>query len=262
MEKSTYPIPNSSTDLTGQVAVVTGAGSGLGQRFATVLAAAGASVAVVGRREARLAEVASEIVSRGGRCLPVAADITQEDACVSVIDQASQQLGPVSILVNNAGIPDARRPHRIPIDIVDAVINTNFRAPFLLSTEVAKRLIADELPGRIVNISSSTSFYYTGGAAALYSSTKAAINRLTEVLAVEWVKYGINVNAIAPGAFETDMMQGMIDRVGDPSSSFPRKRLGNPAQLDSTLLYLVSPASDMVTGTVIKVDDAQHALGV
>ena len=143
------------------------------------------------------------------------------------------------------------------VELVDAVLDTNVRGPYLASTEVAKRLIDAKLPGRMVNISSMGAFNYSGQGAALYSISKAAINRMTEALAVEWVKFGINVNGIAPGAFESEMMDGMLERLGDFSVHFPRKRLGHPAQLDSTLLYLCSPASEFVTGTVVKVDDGQ-----
>jgi NAD(P)-dependent dehydrogenase (short-subunit alcohol dehydrogenase family) len=122
---------------------------------------------------------------------------------------------------------------------------------------VARRLIAAKVPGRIVSTSSSGSFNYAGGGAALYSITKAAVNRMTEVLSVEWAKHDINVTAIAPGAFASEMMDGMISRVGDFTKLTPRGRLGDPAQLDSTLLYLVSPASEFVTGTIIRVDDGQ-----
>jgi NAD(P)-dependent dehydrogenase (short-subunit alcohol dehydrogenase family) len=108
-----------------------------------------------------------------------------------------------------------------------------------------------------VNISSVGGFTYSGNGAALYSVTKSALVRMTEVLAVEWSRFNINVNAIAPGAFSTEMLDGMLERMGDFSQSFPRKRICDPAQLDSTLLYLVSPASDAVTGTCIKVDDGQ-----
>jgi len=161
------------------------------------------------------------------------------------------------VLVNNAGIPDAQRAHKMPLSLVDDVLETNVRGPWLLSTECAKRLIAAERSGRIVNISSVGAFTYAGGGAALYSVSKAAVNRMTEALAVEWSKFHINVNAIAPGAFSSEMMDGMLSRVGDITQGFPRKRLGDPSQLDSTLLYLVSPASEFVTGTVIKVDDGQ-----
>jgi NAD(P)-dependent dehydrogenase (short-subunit alcohol dehydrogenase family) len=143
------------------------------------------------------------------------------------------------------------------LDLIDLVIATNMRGPYLLSCELARRLIARQSPGRIVNISSNGAFLYRGEGAALYSITKAAIVRMTEVLAVEWAKFNINVNAIAPGAFASEMMDGMLQRVGDIRGSFPRKRLGDPAQLDSTLLYLVSRSSEFVTGTFVRVDDGQ-----
>ena len=159
--------------------------------------------------------------------------------------------------MNNAGIPDAQRAHKMSLELIDAVLDTNVRAVFVLSCEVARRLIAAEKPGRIVNISSTGSFHYGGNGAALYSVSKAAVNRITEVLAVEWSRYRINVNAIAPGAFRSEMMDGMISRVGDFTQMPPRKRLGEPAQLDSTLLYLCAPASECVTGTIVRVDDGQ-----
>jgi NAD(P)-dependent dehydrogenase (short-subunit alcohol dehydrogenase family) len=113
------------------------------------------------------------------------------------------------------------------------------------------------MPGRIVNIASSAAFEYGGNGAALYSTTKGAVVRMTQALSVEWAPFNINVNAIAPGAFSSEMMDGMLARVGDISQHFPRKRIGDPVQLDSTLLYLVSPSSDFVTGTCIRVDDGQ-----
>jgi NAD(P)-dependent dehydrogenase (short-subunit alcohol dehydrogenase family) len=248
---------NIPVDLTGQVALVTGATSGLGRRFANTLAAAGASVVAAGRRRERLDEVEAEIGAAGGTCVGVPLDVTDAAQLVAAVDAAEAAFGTVTILVNNAGIPDAQRAHKMSVELVDAVLDTNLRGPYLLACEVAKRLIAAEMPGRIVNISSIGGFYYQGGAAALYSTSKAAINRMTEVLAVEWARNMINVNAIAPGSFESEMMAGMIERVGDFTPMLPRKRLGHPSQLDSTLLYLVSPASEAVTGTIIKVDDGQ-----
>ena len=123
--------------------------------------------------------------------------------------------------------------------------------------DVARRLIEVKRPGRIVNISSTGAYHYMGQGAALYSITKAGISRMTEVLAVEWSRFHINVNGIAPGAFASEMMDGMLERMGDITRHFPRKRLGQPEQLDGTLLYLVSPSSECVTGTIIKVDDGQ-----
>jgi NAD(P)-dependent dehydrogenase (short-subunit alcohol dehydrogenase family) len=256
-DAAAFPTPNVSFDLSGQVALVTGASSGLGRRFAATLAAAGATVAATARRMDRLETLAAEITAAGGSCIPIALDVTDADRCVAAVQAAEDAAGLVSILVNNAGIPDAQYATRMSTELIDDVLGTNVRAPFILSCEVARRLIAAKEGGRIVNISSAGAFSYGGGGAALYSVSKAAVNRMTETLAVEWSRFNINVNAIAPGAFRSEMMDGMISRMGDITKAFPRRRLGEPAQLDSTLLYLVSPASECVTGTVIQVDDGQ-----
>jgi NAD(P)-dependent dehydrogenase (short-subunit alcohol dehydrogenase family) len=250
-----FPLPNVSHDLGGQVALVTGATSGLGRRFAHTLAAAGAHVVATGRRRDRLDEVVAEIASRSGVAVAVPLDVQDPDQIVTAVDRAEEEFGTVTILVNNAGIPDARSAHKMPLELIDRVLDTNLRGPYLLACEVARRLIAAERPGRIVNISSTGAFQYSGGGSALYSITKAAINRMTEVLAVEWIRYGINVNAIAPGAFSSEMMDGMMERLGGRTIPLPRDRMGDPAQLDSTLLYLVGPTSEMVTGTIVRVDD-------
>jgi NAD(P)-dependent dehydrogenase (short-subunit alcohol dehydrogenase family) len=252
-----FPLPNVSVALAGEVALVTGASSGLGRRFARVLAASGASVVVAARRVDRLKDLADEIQAAGGRCEAAELDVTLTDQLFAAVDRAEEAFGTSTILVNNAGIPDAQRAHKMPLDLIDRVIDTNFRGPWILACEVARRLIATGRPGRIVNLSSMGAFSYSGMGAALYSTTKAAINRMTETLVVEWARYGINVNAIAPGAFSSEMIDGMIERVGDITPTLPRKRLGQPAQLDSTLLYLVGPASECVTGTVVKVDNGQ-----
>jgi len=252
-----FPLPNASTNLTGEVALVTGATSGLGWRFAQVLAAAGAKVAVAARRVDKLDEVAGLIRDGGGEALTVELDVVDAENITHAVAAATEALGTVTILVNNAGIPDAARAHKMPLDLIDRVLDINLRAPYLLSTDVARRLIEAERPGRMVNISSIGAYQYSGNGSALYSTTKAAIARMTEALAVEWARYNINVNAIAPGAFRSEMMDGMLERIGDISKHFPRKRLGDPAQLDSTLLYLCAPSSECVTGTIIKVDDGQ-----
>src|ERR1035437_4206275 len=252
-----FPLPNDSHDLSRQVALVTGASSALGRRFSKTLAAAGASVIIAARRTDRLEEASKEIHDAGGTAVPVTLDVTDPDSITAAVEEGETALGTITILVNNAGVPDAQRAHKMSLELIARVIDTNFRGPYLLACEIARRLIAAEMPGRIVNISSIGSFDYAGNGAALYSITKAAVNRMTEALAVEWARYGINVNAIAPGAFSTEMMDGMIERIGDFTPSLPRKRLGDPAQLDSTLLYLVAPSSECVTGTVVKVDDGQ-----
>ncbi|MGV9861756.1 SDR family NAD(P)-dependent oxidoreductase [Rhodococcus koreensis] len=239
------------------MALVTGATSGLGRRFAHTLANAGAAVAVAGRRPDRVHEVVTEIERTGGHATGVVLDVLDDNSIVEGVDQVIEDLGLPTVLINNAGIPDAQRAHKMTIELVDRVLCTNLRGPWILATEVARRLIEAKKPGRIVNTSSMSAFHYAGEGAALYSVSKAAVNRMTEVLAVEWARFGINVNAIAPGAFSSEMMDDMIERVGDVTSGFPRKRLGDPAQLDSTLLFLVSPASEFVTGTVVQVDDGQ-----
>ena len=252
-----FPLPHVSHDLTGEVALVTGATSGLGRRFARTLAAAGAQVIGTGRRRERLDEMVAEIRADGGEATGVEMDMTDTDSIVDGFAEAEQVYGTVTILVNNAGIPDAQRAHKMSVDLIDRVFDTNLRGPYVLSVEMARRLIEQKRPGRQINIASVAATQYDGHGAALYSITKAGIARMSEVLAVEWARNHINVNGIAPGAFHSEMMDGMLERVGDFSGSTPRKRLGHPAQLDSTLLYLCSPASDAVTGTVIKVDDGQ-----
>lgn len=254
-----FPLPNASTDLTGEIAFVTGATSGLGWRFARVLANVGAKVVITGRRAERLEELAKLIQSEGGEAIPFQLDMTSSEDIQSVVEKATAAVGTITILVNNAGIPDAQRAHKMSIDLIDRVIDTNLRGPFVLSCEVARRLIDEKRPGRIINISSMAAVHYGGEGAALYSITKAGIARMSDVLAVEWSRNHINVNCIAPGMFSSEMMDGMLERMGDLAKHVPRKRLGDPAQLDSTLLYLCAPSSDCVTGTTILVDDGQSS---
>lgn len=254
---SDYSLPYAGHDLSGHVALVTGATSGLGVRFAKVLAQAGAKVAIAGRRIDRLESVKAEIEAMGGSCAAIRVDMRDPDDIVALVERAEAELGRVDILINNAGVADAKLATKIDIDLIDTVLDVNLRGPFILAREVAKRLIEAKAQGRIVNISSISAFNYLGAGASLYSTSKAAIARMSEVLAVEWGAYGINVNAIAPGFFKSEMSDGMVERVGDISGRFPRKRVCDPALLDSTILFLCSDASEAVTGTVIKVDDAQ-----
>lgn len=260
--ESTTRRPSPPVDLTGQVGLVTGGSAGLGRRFATTLVDAGADVIIAGRRQPRLDDAVNEIEggrhAGSGHCASILLDVSRADEIAAAVDSAEGHFGPIDILVNNAGVPDAMRAHKMPLELINLVIDTNLRGPFVLACEVGRRLIAAQRSGRIVNIASMSAFDYDGTAAAtLYSTTKAAVNRMTEALAVEWARYNINVNGIAPGAFSSEMLDGMIGRIGEIHQHFPRTRVGQPEQLDSTLLYLVGPASEAVTGTVIKVDDGQ-----
>ena len=248
--------PHFSIDLSGQTALVTGTTSGLGRRFAQVLAACGARVAIAGRRVERLEELAAEIRADGGEALPVALDVTDFDALFAAVDHIEEALGPIQILVNNAGIPDAKLAMKMDVEFVDNIVATNFTSLFHLSCEVARRLKDTDLDGRIVNISSMGA-YRAGIGTSMYAITKSAVIRMTEMLSLEFARYGVNVNCIAPGAFESEMMDGMLERMGDITQGFQRKRLGTPSQMDSTLLFLVSPSSEFVTGTTVRVHDAQ-----
>jgi len=256
-----YPLPHASTDLTGRVALVTGASSGLGARFAEVLASQGAALVLAARRIDRLEALADTIRARGGKALAVQMDATDADSLVAAVAAGEAAFGTVDILVNNAGMPDAQRAHKMSIELVDQVLGVNLRGPWILACEVARRLIAADKPGRIVNISSVAHFRYDGGGAALYAVTKTAIARMTEALSVEWARYNINVNAIAPGMFVSEMTDGMFARMGgNPAERLARKRVPVPEQLDSTLLYLVAPSSECVTGATIRVDDGQSSV--
>ena len=251
-------------DLSGQVAIVTGATSGLGRRFARVLAAQGASVAVTGRREDRLHTLVAEIEEDGGTAYPVVADMSDMAQVGLLTETVEAELGMPTILINNAGIADGQFATRMEPDFMERLMTINLTAPFLLAREVAKRLIAAKRPGRIVNIASVAAYQYDGNGAALYSTSKAAIARMTETLAVEWSRFHVNVNAIAPGIVASEMTDGMAQRmkVGDDADGFSkvtrRGRVPTPDWLDSTLLYLVDPDSHAVTGTVIIVDDGQQ----
>ena len=256
---SEFSLPHASHDLAGRVALVTGASSGLGARFARVLAQAGAKVVLAARRTDRLEALAAEIAAAGGEALAVTMDAQDAALIVAAVAAGEAKFGTIDILINNAGMPDAQRAHRMSVELVDQVIGVNLRGPWLLSCEVARRLMAAKMPGRIVNISSVAHYRYDGGGAALYAVTKTAIARMTEALAMEWAEYHINVNAIAPGMFVSEMTDGMFERIGDPRGHLARGRVCEPAQLDTTLLYLVSPASEVVTGAVIRVDDGQSA---
>lgn len=249
-----------SVDLTGRVALVTGASAGLGRHFSKTLAKAGAKVVVCARRLDALESLAQEIRDEGGEAFAVALDLTNADDMVAAYNAAEARFGTVDILLNNAGVADGKYATKLSLSEIDTVLSINLRAPFLMATEMARRLMDKEIPGHIVNLSSVAAYTYTHrSAAALYSTTKAAIVKMTETLALEWATQRINVNAIAPGLFRSEMSAGYIDRAGDFTTRFPRGRVGEPENLDSTLLYLVDPASGLVTGTTIIVDDAQQA---
>jgi NAD(P)-dependent dehydrogenase (short-subunit alcohol dehydrogenase family) len=248
-------------NLSGHVGLVTGASSGLGRQLATTMARAGVSVMLAARRLQTLNEIADRLLQEGLSAAAVELDLRDVDAIKHAVDVAESRFGIVDILINSAGVPDAGYATRLPLETIDRVIDVNFRAPFLMSTEIARRLISAGKPGNIVNIASVGAYHYTPTtAAALYCATKSGLIRMTEVLALEWARFGINVNAIAPGLFKSEMNADFLERAGaDVKNDFPRGRVGEPEYFDSTLLYLLSPSSHFVTGTCIVVDDAQFS---
>jgi NAD(P)-dependent dehydrogenase (short-subunit alcohol dehydrogenase family) len=255
-----YETPNFSIDLSDQVALVTGASSGLGYRFAKVLAKCGAKVAIAARRIDKLEALKQEIESDGGTSAVVPIDMSNRVTIRQAVASVENQLGTITTLVNNAGMPDAQWAVKQSDELIDTVMGTNLTGPYILSCEVARKLIQEKLPGRMVNIASMAAFHTTPQSAApLYSITKKALVRMTETLAVEWAGRNINVNAIAPGFFSSEMTDGMLERIGDITPTLNRKRIPTAEQMDSTLLFLLSPSSECVTGTCIKIDDGQMA---
>lgn len=248
--------------LAGQVAVVTGATSGLGRRFAHVLAGSGAAVALAGRRADRLETEVAAIEAAGGKALALPLDVTDSAAIGPALDRVEQALGPLSIMVNNAGMNIEASALDMSPEDWDAMYAVNVRAPFIGSREAARRMIAsgvgDRREGRIVNISSITAFKVMPGLPA-YCSSKAALVQLTRSLARDWARKGISVNAICPGYVSTELNGEFL--AGDHGqrmiSGFPRRRLMQEADLDAALLLLCGPAAAAITGTAITVDDGQ-----
>lgn len=249
-----------SFSVAGEVALVTGASSGIGRRFAEVLAAAGAKVALAARREGHLAELAREIEGNGGECLPLACDVTSRDSIVAAIAAAEERLGPLSVLVNNAGVVVSKPLFEHTEEDWDYVVDTNLKGAWLAAREFAHHLVEKKRPGRIINISSILASRTIGRVPA-YCAAKAGLTHLTQVLAMELARYGILVNALAPGYIETDFNRAFFQTEAGKSliGRIPMKRIGQTQDLDGALLFLASPASAYVTGAVIAVDGG-HAV--
>jgi NAD(P)-dependent dehydrogenase (short-subunit alcohol dehydrogenase family) len=242
-------------DLTGKVALVTGASSGLGVHFARTLAAAGASVAIAARRADRLASLQAELQSAGAKSVAVELDVQSGDSITAAFAAAEEALGPIDIVVNNAGISIVKPALEMPVEDWDAVVNTNLRGAWLVAQTAGKRWLMAKRPGVIVNIASILGLR-TIGQVAPYNASKAGLIHLTRALAMEWARHDIRVNAICPGYIETEMNsdfwktpggQRLIDRI-------PQRRIGKPEHLDGALLLLASEAGSFMTGSVLTVD--------
>jgi NAD(P)-dependent dehydrogenase (short-subunit alcohol dehydrogenase family) len=243
---------NLGAGLAGRHVLVTGASSGLGEHFAKLLARSGARVTIAARRLDRLEALAAELAELGSPAVrAIALDVTDPAS----VEAALAGAGPIDVLVNNAGLSDGRPALDVPIDLYDAVLDTNLRGVWLLSTGAARLWRDAGQGGVIVNIASILSFRVTG-AVPVYAASKAAVMQLTAALGLEWARYGIRVNALAPGYiatemnaafFESDAGRAMIKRI-------PMRRLGQPADLDGAFLLLAGDASAWMTGTCIAVD--------
>jgi 3-oxoacyl-[acyl-carrier protein] reductase len=245
-------------NLTGRVALVTGASSGLGVRFAEVLAGAGAAVALVARRTDRLAAVKARIEAAGGRAVAIGADVLDRTAMTRAFDAAEQAFGTVTILVNNAGVAHAHRAVDLPEEEWRRILGTNLDAVFFCAQEAARRMLAAGKHGAIVNIASVLGLGVSKGTAA-YAVAKAGVIQLTKALGLELAFKGVRVNAIAPGWIVTDLNRDYLlsEQGAAIKREIPVGRFGEERDLDGALLLLVSDAGRFIAGTIIVVDGGQ-----
>jgi 3-oxoacyl-[acyl-carrier protein] reductase len=245
-------------DLHGKVAMVTGASSGLGLRFAEVLAENGAAVVLVARRAERLAALGSRIEKSGGAALAVDADVRDRTAMTAAFDAAEKKFGTVTILVNNAGVAHSGRAVEVAEEEWRRILSTNLDAVFFCAQEAARRMLAAKSTGAIVNIASVLGFGVDKGVVA-YATAKAGVIQLTKALALELAFKGIRVNAIAPGWIATEFNRDYLqsERGAVLKREIPIGRFGEERDLDGALLLLVSDAGRFITGATIVADGGQ-----
>lgn len=253
-----------SIDLSGRVAFVTGASSGLGAQFARALSRAGAAVVLASRRIERLKDLRAELDGEGGDAHVIELDVTDIDSIKSAVAHAETEVGSIDILVNNSGVSTTQRIQDVTEEDFDFTFDTNTKGAFFVAQEVGKRMLArakGSAPGtytggRIVNIAS------TGGLRVLpqigiYCMSKAAVVHMTKAMAVEWGRFGINVNAICPGYIDTELNHHhwQTEQGQKLVQMLPRKRLGQAQDLDALLLMLCANESHFINGAVISADD-------
>lgn len=250
----------------GKIALITGASSGLGARFAKVLAQAGAQVVLASRRIDRLKELRAEIEADGGAAHVVSLDVTDYASIKSAIAHAETEAGPIDILVNNSGVSTTQRLVDVTPDDYAFVMDTNLRGGFFVAQETAKRMIArakgaekngSPLPqSRIINIASVAGLKVLSQI-GVYCMSKAAVVHMTKAMALEWGRLGINTNAICPGYIDTEINHHHWETEAGQKlvQMLPRKRVGKPEDLDGLVLLLASDQSDFINGAVINADD-------
>jgi NAD(P)-dependent dehydrogenase (short-subunit alcohol dehydrogenase family) len=255
-------------DLSGRIALVTGGSRGLGLQVAESLGEAGAKVMLTARKAAELEEAVAHLQSRGIDARWVAADASQPEAVTKVVGDTLERLGPIDILVNNAGATWGAPAEDHPLEAWDKVMNLNVRSVFLFAQAVAKRSMIERTDGRrggrIINMASIAGL--SGNSAVMttvaYNTSKAAVINLTRALAGEWGRYGINVNAIAPGFFPSKMTRGLLESVGAEAMAAhaPLGRLGDDEDLKGLALLFASDAGKHITGQVMAVDGGVSAI--
>ena len=252
--------------LEGQIAIVTGASGGLGEHFARLLASEGAAVALTARRLDRVEAIAADLVREGRRAMALQLDVARAETIAPVFAAVEAALGPISILVNNAGVSGEGLSLDLSIEDFDATFDVNVRGVFFAAQAAARLMIASGVAGRgegrIVNIGSIASSTNLPGLAA-YCGSKAAVAMLTRVMAREWARAGIAVNALGPGYIVTDLNAEWFESEGGAAQvkRFPRRRLMKESDLDDAFLLLAGPAAAAMTGSLIILDDGQSLPG-
>jgi NAD(P)-dependent dehydrogenase (short-subunit alcohol dehydrogenase family) len=253
-----------SIDLSGRVALVTGASGGLGAQFAKTLSQAGAAVVLASRRIDKLKEVRAQIEAAGGHAHVVELDVTDIGSIKAGVAHAETEVGPIDILVNNSGVSTTQRIQEVGEEDYDFIFNTNVKGAFFVAQEVGKRMLARAkgaapgtyAGGRIINIASMAGLRVLPQI-GVYCMSKAAVVQMTRAMALEWGKFGINVNAICPGYIDTEINHHHWETEQGKKlvQMLPRKRIGKPQDLDALLVMLASGESHFVNGAVIAADD-------
>ena len=253
-----------SIDLSGRVAFITGASSGLGAQFARTLARAGAGVVLASRRIEKLKELRARIEGEGGDAHVIELDVTDHDSIKSAVAHAETEMGSIDILVNNSGVSTTQRIQDVTPEDYDFIFDTNVKGAFFVAQEVGKRMLARSrgaapgsfTGGRIINIASMAGLKVLPQIGA-YCMSKAAVVQMTRAMALEWGRFGINVNAICPGYIDTEINHHhwQTEQGKKLMDMLPRKRVGQPQDLDALLVMLASDQSHFVNGAVIAADD-------
>lgn len=252
---------SNDVDLRGRVVLVTGASRGLGQSLALAFADAGADVVLAARSVAALEAVADEVRARGRRALAIPTDVTVTAEVDALVERAVQELGAVDVLVNNSGVVDAVKLVDTTDERWDRIFDTNLRGTFLCTRAVGRFLIDRGSGGKVINIASNFGLMGLPQFTA-YCASKAAVIHFTRALALEWAAAGVQVNAIAPGYFATDInaeLRSDPEQFNKVLRRIPARRMGNPEEIAPLALYLASPASDFITGQTIVIDGGQAA---